>query len=96
MVKLDNIFKDEKGEVSVEKLIETDPDVLIVADWGTMKDGISGETMIDAVLKNQKLSSMKAVKNKKVYAVDYNYMFGYGYQSLDGIEKLAEQMYPEK
>lgn len=96
MVKLDNIFKDEKGEVSVEKLIETDPDVLIVADWGSMKDGISGTKMIDAVLNNQKLSSMKAVKNKKVYAVDYNYMFGYGYQSLDGIEKLADEMYPEK
>ncbi|OTN89281.1 hypothetical protein A5819_001773 [Enterococcus sp. 7E2_DIV0204] len=96
MVKLDNVFKDEKGEVSVEKLIETDPDVLIVADWSTMKGGISGDTMIDAVLKNPKLSSMKAVKNKKVYAVDYNYMFGYGYQSLDGIEKLADEMYPEK
>lgn len=94
MVKLDNVFKDEKGEVSVEKLIETDPDVLIVADWGTMKDGITGETMIDAVLTNQKLSSMKAVKNKQVYAVDYNYMFGYGYQSLEGIEKLADEMYP--
>lgn len=94
MVKLENVFKNEKGEVSVEKLIETDPDVLIVADWSTMKDGISGEKMIDAVLKNQKLSSMKAVKNKKVYAVDYNYMFGYGYQSLDGIEKLADEMYP--
>ncbi|WP_429948712.1 ABC transporter substrate-binding protein [Enterococcus sp. AZ101] len=96
MVKLDNVFKAEKGEVSVEKLIETDPDVLIVADWETMKDGISGETMIDAVLKNQKLSSMKAVKNKQVYAVDYNYMFGYGYQSLEGIEKLADEMYPAK
>lgn len=96
MVKLDNVFKDEKGEVSVEKLIETDPDVLIVADWSTMKGGISGDTMIDAVLKNPKLSSMKAVKNKKVYAVDYNYMFGYGYQSLDGIKKLADEMYPEK
>lgn len=96
MVKLDNVFKDEKAEVSVEKLIETDPDVLIVADWQTMKDGISGEKFIEAILKNEKLSSMKAVKNKKVYAVDYNYMFGYGYQSLDGIEKLADQMYPEK
>ncbi|MEI5993496.1 ABC transporter substrate-binding protein [Candidatus Enterococcus mansonii] len=94
MVKLDNVFKEEKGEVSVEKLIETDPDVLIVADWKTYKNGISGEKMIDAVLNNQKLSSMKAIKNKQVYAVDYNYMFGYGYQSLEGIEQLADEMYP--
>ncbi|MGX7202449.1 ABC transporter [Enterococcus plantarum] len=96
MVKLDNVFRDEKGEVSIEKLIETDPDVLIVADWSTLKEGISGDKMINEVLKNPKLSSMKAIKNKKVYAMDYNYMFGYGYQSLDGIEKLADQMYPEK
>lgn len=96
MVKLDNIFKDEKGEVSIEKLIETDPDVLIVADWESYQNGISGQTMVEAVLKNPKLSSMKAIKNKQVYAMDYNYMFGYGYQSLDGIEQLADEMYPEK
>lgn len=94
MVKLDNLFKNEKGEVSLETLIQTDPDVLIVADWQTYQNGISGDQMVEAVLNNEKLSTMKAIKNKKVYAVDYNYMFGYGYQSLDGIEKLADEMYP--
>lgn len=96
MVKLDNVFKDEQGEVSIEKLIETDPDVLIVADWESYQNGISGQTMIDAILNNQKLSSMKAVKNKQVYAMDYNYMFGYGYQALDGVGKLVDEMYPTK
>ncbi|GGC89359.1 ABC transporter substrate-binding protein [Enterococcus wangshanyuanii] len=95
MVKLDNVFKDEKGEVSVEKLIETDPDVLILADWSSTKDGMTGEKMLEGIMNNAKLSSMQAIKNKQVYTMDYNYMFGYGYQSLDGIEKLADEMYPE-
>ena len=35
---------------------------------------------------------MKAIKNKQIYAVDYNYLFGYGYQSLTGLEQLVDQM----
>jgi len=92
MVKLDNVFKDQTGDVSEETLIETDPDVLIVGDWSTIKDSVSGQQVIDALYKNPKLASMQAIKNKKVYAVDYNYLFGYGYQSLTGIEELVKQM----
>ncbi|MFD2308150.1 ABC transporter substrate-binding protein [Enterococcus termitis] len=95
-IKLENVFKEEKGDVSIEKLIETDPEVLILADWSSMKDGVSREKMVEGILKSPKLSSMQAIKNKQVYAVDYNYMFGYGYQSLDGIEQLVDEMYPEK
>lgn len=91
MIKLDNVFKDESGDVSIEKLIETDPEVIIVPEWETE----SGKTNVEEILQNEKLSSMQAVKNKKVYQVDYNYMFGYGYQSLDGLEKLVDEMYPE-
>ncbi|MHC5229042.1 ABC transporter substrate-binding protein [Enterococcus sp. LJL99] len=92
MLKLDNVFKDETGDVSVETLIETDPDVLIVPDWSTINNGIKGSEFIEGIKNNKKLSSMKAVKNNQIYAVDYNYMFSYGYQSLDGVEKLAEEM----
>ncbi len=95
MIKLDNVFKDVQGDVSVETLIETDPDILIVPDWSTYQEGAKTQDMIDAIMENSKLSSMKAVKNKQVYAVDYNYMFGYGYQSLTGMEKLADQLYGE-
>ena len=92
MIKLDNVFKDQAGEVSEETLIKTDPEVLIVGDWSTIKDSVTGQQVIDALYKNPKLSSMQAIKNKKVYAVDYNYLFGYGYQSLTGMEALVKQM----
>lgn len=94
MVKLDNIFKDEAGEVSVETLIGADPDVLIIPNWDT-SDGSNANKLKEALYANPKLSSMKAIKNKQIYAVDYNYMFGYGYNTIDGMEVLAQEMYPD-
>ncbi|OAH57105.1 ABC transporter [Domibacillus aminovorans] len=91
MVKLDNLFKDETGEVSIETLIETDPDVLILPDW----DDTDFEKLKEEIYANPKLSSMKAIKNKQIYIVDYNYMFGYGYNTIDGMELLAKEMYPD-
>ncbi|MGG6310775.1 ABC transporter substrate-binding protein [Paenibacillus macerans] len=94
MVKLDNIFKEETGEVSVETLIGADPDVLIIPNWDTT-DGVSADTIKEALYSNPKLSSMNAIKNKQIYAVDYNYMFGYSYNTIDGMELLAKEMYPD-
>lgn len=92
IIKLDNVFKDQTGDVSEETLIETDPDVLIVGDWSTIEGSTTGTQVIEGLYKNAKLSSMKAIKNKQVYAVDYNYLFGYGYQSLTGLESLVKEM----
>ncbi|MGE7093478.1 ABC transporter substrate-binding protein [Lysinibacillus sp. NPDC048646] len=91
MIKLDNIFEDELGDVSVETLIESDPDVLIIPNW----DGSDLEKVREAIYANPKLSSMKAIKNKQIYIVDYNYLFGYGYNTIDGMELLAKEMYPD-
>ena len=94
MIKLDNVFKDEPGEISIEMLIEADPDVLIIPMW-TDKDPENAIKVKEGLYANPKLSSMKAIKNKKIYAVDYNYMFGYGYNSIDGVEILAKEIYPD-
>lgn len=98
MVKMKNVFEQINGEVSVETLIQTDPDSIVVPVWDSYGEGATQpdpQVIIDQVLNNPKLSSLKAVKNKSVYAVDYNHLFGYGYQTLDGVELLAAQVYPE-
>lgn len=94
MVKLNNIFADEAGEVSTEMLINADPDVLIIPNWDTY-DGSSPDKIKEALYANEKLSSMKAIKNKQIFAVDYNYMFSYSYNTIDGMEMLAKEMYPD-
>ena len=57
MVKLDNIFKDETGDVSVETLIAADPDVLILPNW----DGSDLTKVREEIYANPKLSSMEAI-----------------------------------
>ncbi|WP_107943364.1 ABC transporter substrate-binding protein [Metasolibacillus sp. FSL H7-0170] len=91
MIKLDNVFKEETGNINLETLIATNPDVLILPNW----DGSDLTKVRDAIYENPKLSSMKAIQNKQIYIVDYNYMFGYGYNTIDGMEILAKEMYPE-
>ena len=66
--------------------------LIFTSDKLGIPGSISGQEVIDALLKNPKLQSMKAIKNKQIYAVDYNYLFGYGYQSLTGLEQLVDQM----
>lgn len=93
LINLENIFKDVQGDVSKETLIEADPDIIIVPDWSTYEEGVTSDDMVNGVLNGPQLSSMQAVKNKQVYAVDYNYMFSYGYQTLTGMELLADEIY---
>jgi len=88
-IKLDNPLKDRAGDGSIEMLIETDPDIIIIPD------GEQTEKVKEALYANPKLSSMQAIKNQQVYAMNYNYMFGYGYDSLKGIEKLSKELYPD-
>lgn len=90
MIKLDNVFVNETGDVSVETLIAEDPDILILPHW----DETDLIPVRDAIYENPKLSSMKAIKNKQIYIVDYNYLFGYSYNTIDGMEQLAKQIYP--
>lgn len=93
MVNLKNVFQDVHGEVSLETLIKANPEYLIVPDWRDDKgNGVSGQSIIEALYKDNRLQDMQAIKNKKVYSVDYNVMFGYGYQSLEGIEALAFEL----
>lgn len=95
MVKLNNIYAETEGDISLENLIETDPDVLIIPDWRTT-GGVTPDEIKAALYKNDKLSSLSAIKNKQIYAVDYNYMFGYGYIGIEGMDLLAKEMYPDE
>ena len=90
MIKLDNVFVNEKGEVSVETLIAQDPDILILPKW----DDTDLDKVREEIYVNPKLSSMKAIKNKQIFVVDYNYLFGYSYNTIDGMEQLAKEIYP--
>ncbi len=94
MIHMENIFESENGTISLEMLIEQDPDVLILLQWNE-EDPQATQKVIDAIKSNPQLATLQAVQNDAIYALDYNYLFSYGYQSLKGMEELARKVYPE-
>ena len=81
----DNIAKDISGwNISLEKIIESDPDIIIISEW--MK-----EDFVNA----PNYCELSAVKNGKVYTMDVNMLERQGYRNGQGILELAKIFHPE-
>lgn len=82
----DNIAKDATGwAYSLEKIIEKDPEYIVITDRHGMKD----QFMIEAGYKE-----LTAVKNNKVIEVDENLLSRQGPRLAEGIEVLAKILHP--
>jgi len=86
-IKLVNAFGGVSGDVSMEQIVAANPDILI-----TINAELTGD-LLESLYSNQALQSVKAIKNRQVYIVDYNELWGYGYQIFDGMEKLADAVF---
>lgn len=81
----DNIAKDISGwNISLEKLIESDPDIIIISEW-----------MKDDFVNAPNYSELSAVKNGKVYTMDVNTLERQGYRNAEGVLTLAKIFHPE-
>lgn len=87
---LNNVFADEAGEISVEALIEADPEVLLMVNY---TGGRSPEDSLADLKANEALSSLTAIQEDRVYTIDYNQFWSYGYQILTGMEELSSVLY---
>ncbi|OJF93910.1 ABC transporter substrate-binding protein [Alkalibacterium sp. 20] len=87
---LNNTFADAAGEISVEALLEADPDVLLMVNY---TGGRAPEDSMADLKANEALSSLTAIQEDRVYTIDYNQFWSYGYQILTGMEKLSTQVY---
>lgn len=92
LLKMKQAYDVPTGTVSVEKIIASDPDIIIIPKWDETDNA---EKTVKGLYASDKVSNLKAIKNKKVYILNYNYMFGYGYQSLSGFEAFAKEVYPD-
>lgn len=89
LLKLKNTFDGVQGEVSVEQLITANPDYLLLSAYAGSPDI---DKLIENLYANPALQSMNAIKNKQIYVTDFSQFWGYGYQILDGIEKMGQEM----
>jgi iron complex transport system substrate-binding protein len=73
---------------SLEAAVANAPEVIVLANHGSR----SGPVAID---RWQRLTSLPAIRNGRIYSVDGNLMHRYGPRMLDGLEQLARAIHPE-
>ncbi|SFC38671.1 iron complex transport system substrate-binding protein [Alkalibacterium subtropicum] len=87
---LNNVFADATGEISMEALLEADPDVLLLVNY---TGGRAPEDSLADLEANEALSSLSAIQEDRVHTIDYNQFWSYGYQILTGMEDLSNAIY---
>jgi iron complex transport system substrate-binding protein len=89
-----NIFADdfEKSRVvSLESIIQKNPQVIIVSGMGT-----TGDLVYKNIMKETRLSRVDAMRNNRVYRIsDANLIERPGPRIVDGLEMVAKLLHPE-
>ncbi len=91
-IKLDNAFKDATGEINQEQLLSTNPDVILISRY---TGGPDPDEIIAKIYDTPAYQTLTAVQNKQIYVIDFSEFWGYSYQIIDGVEKLAAEIYPD-
>lgn len=81
-------IKDSYPQVSVEQIVSTDPDMIILGDsmWGIS---------VESVSQRPGWEKLKAVTSQQVFPFDDNLVSRPGPRLVDGLEALAKLLHPE-
>lgn len=93
LIKLDNVFKDAEGnsEITLEHFVSANPDVLLISRYS---GGPDPNKSVEQIYDMPALQSLSAVKNQRIFIIDFSQFWGYSYQIIDGAEQLAKELYP--
>lgn len=93
IIKLDNAFKDAAGnsEINLEQFVSANPDVLLISHYNGGQDPMKS---IEQIYNMPALQSISAVKNQRIFIIDFSRFWGYSYQIIDGAEQLSKELYP--
>jgi len=80
--------------VSDEKVIDIDPDVMILPSWDYSKSNDMSEFR-KKVLNNPAYQNLKAVRNRKIPQINDKYLYSTSQYSIRAIEEIAHAAYPE-
>lgn len=89
LINVHNMLIDETGTISLEQLVELNPDVLLISEY---TGGIDPAQTIEMLLANEQVQSINAIKNKQIFAIDFNNFWGYGDSIFTGVEALADDL----
>lgn len=83
------------AKISKEKVIEINPDVIIVPIWDSTAAKDSSR-FLEFLSKDKSYKDLKAVKNGRIYPIPGKYVYIYSQYVIDGIEELANSIYQLK
>lgn len=85
---------EKRAKISKEKIIEINPDVILIMAWG--KDDLDEFNNFVKDMKNDpSLQNLKAIKNDRIIVEDGRYMTIVTQHLIEGIEFVAESVYPD-
>ena len=76
-------------QVSLEVLLEKDPDMIILGDW------LWGGVTPEQVAARNGWDALSAVQQSKVYPFDDNLVSRPGPRMVDGLEAMAKLLHPD-
>jgi len=80
-------------EFSKEKIVELDPDVIILPGWSF--EGFDAEAFANDIKNDKSLANVKAVKNNRVFMMPDSHMGALSQYVVLGVEDVAKAVYPE-
>ncbi len=85
---------EKREKISKEKIIEIDPDVILLTAWG-MDDLDEFNAFVEDMKNDPALQNLKAIKNDRIIVEDGRYMTIVTQHLINGIEFVAKKVYPE-
>ena len=83
-----------QSNLSEEKMLELNPDLILTPSWDYSKKG-DPDDFRRRILENPTYKDMNAVKNKRVYKIHDNYLYSTSQYTVKAVEELAQLAYPE-
>lgn len=80
------------GNIGNEDLIKLNPDVIFTVYYGKK---INSDSALKSIMDNPALSSVSAVKSKRVNPIMLSEVFASGIRTLDGIKTISKGLYPD-
>ncbi len=91
---LENVSVPARMQISDEKLVEYNPDVLLLPSWDYSKNKNMNEYR-QKILQNPAYKNMNAIRNGRVYQIHDQYLYSTSQYSIKAIEEIAKVCYPE-
>lgn len=88
-----DLLEPKERMISLERLIELDPDVIFVLIGENSYD--NPQAIVERFTKDRALSTVKAIRENRVYPLPFYSIYSSGVRTLDGIQFMARGLYPE-